>query len=95
MATISLNQVVTAHYAHALDLEIPGGAFSVLVGPKGSGASDILRAIAGLEKIRSGEIKIGDRRVNELAPKDRDVAMVFADDSLYPRMTVVKTSRSD
>ena len=88
MATISLNQVVTAHSAHALDLEISGGAFSVLVGPKGSGASDILRAIAGLEKIRSGEIKIGDRRVNDLAPKDRDVAMVFADDSLYPRMTV-------
>ena len=88
MATISLNQVVTAHSAHALDLEIRGGAFSVLVGPKGSGASDILRAIAGLEKIRSGEIKIGERRVDELAPKDRDVAMVFADDSLYPRMTV-------
>ena len=76
------------HCAHALDLEIPSGVFSVLVGPKGSGASDILRAIAGLEKIRSGEIKIGDRRVNDLAPKDRDVAMVFANDSLYPRMTV-------
>lgn len=88
MATISLNQVVTAHSAHALNLEIPDSGFCVLVGRKGSGTSSILRAIAGLEKISSGEIRIGDRRVDELAPKDRDVAMVFADDSLYPRMTV-------
>jgi multiple sugar transport system ATP-binding protein len=88
VATISLNQLVTAHSAHAIDLEFASGVFSFLVGPKGNGGSYILRAIAGLEKITSGEIKIGDRRIDDLAPKDRDVAMVFADDSLYPRMTV-------
>jgi ABC-type sugar transport system ATPase subunit len=87
VATISLSKVVIADSA-PLDLEIPTGSFTALVGPKGCGNSDVVRAIAGLDKVSSGEIRIDDRRVNELAPKNRGVAMVFKDDSLYPRMTV-------
>jgi multiple sugar transport system ATP-binding protein len=88
VATISLSKVVTTSSAPPLDLEIPNGCFAVLFGPKDRGNSSVLRAIAGLDKIAAGEIRIDDRRVNELAPKNRGVAMVFRDDSLYPRMTV-------
>jgi multiple sugar transport system ATP-binding protein len=69
-------------------LDIPDGAFVVLVGPSGCGKSTLLRMIAGLETIDRGEIRIDDRVVNSVAPKDRDVAMVFQNYALYPHMTV-------
>jgi multiple sugar transport system ATP-binding protein len=71
-----------------IDLRIEDGEFVVLVGPSGCGKSTLLRLIAGLEEASSGEIRIGDRIVNELDPKDRDVAMVFQSYALYPHMTV-------
>jgi multiple sugar transport system ATP-binding protein len=71
-----------------LDLEIGDGEFMVLVGPSGCGKSTGLKMVAGLEGVSSGTITIGDRVVNELPPKDRDVAMVFQDYALYPHMTV-------
>jgi multiple sugar transport system ATP-binding protein len=71
-----------------LNLEIADGEFMVLVGPSGCGKSTALRMIAGLEDITGGEISIGDRVVNNLAPKDRDIAMVFQNYALYPHMTV-------
>jgi multiple sugar transport system ATP-binding protein len=88
VATVSLTGVVSGQFAHPLNLEIPDGRFAVITGPGGSGKSNVLRTIAGLEKVSSGEIRIDGRRVNDLAPKDRDVAMVFAHDSLYPLMTI-------
>ncbi|HEX2180300.1 MAG TPA: sn-glycerol-3-phosphate ABC transporter ATP-binding protein UgpC [Actinomycetota bacterium] len=71
-----------------LDLQIADGEFMVLVGPSGSGKSTALRMIAGLEEISSGEIRIGDKVVNDLPPRDRDIAMVFQNYALYPHMTV-------
>jgi multiple sugar transport system ATP-binding protein len=71
-----------------LSLEIADGEFMVLVGPSGCGKSTALRSIAGLEEITSGTISIGDRVVNDLQPKDRDIAMVFQNYALYPHMTV-------
>jgi len=71
-----------------LNLEIRDQEFMVLVGPSGCGKSTALRMIAGLEEISEGEIRIGGRVVNELAPKDRDIAMVFQSYALYPHMTV-------
>jgi multiple sugar transport system ATP-binding protein len=71
-----------------LDLEVYDGEFLVLVGPSGCGKSTALRLVAGLEEPTDGRIFIGDRVVNELAPKDRDVAMVFQSYALYPHMTV-------
>ena len=71
-----------------IDLCIEDGEFVVLVGPSGCGKSTLLRVIAGLELISSGEVRIGDRVVNDLAPKDRDIAMVFQSYALYPHMTV-------
>ena len=71
-----------------IDLEIADGEYAVLVGPSGSGPSPLLRTIAGLEDIDSGTIEIGDTVVNEMRPRDRDVAMVFQDYALYPHMTV-------
>ncbi len=71
-----------------IDLAIPNGEFVVLVGPSGCGKSTLLRLIAGLEEITSGEIRIGDRVVNDLPPKDRDLAMVFQSYALYPHMSV-------
>ncbi|HEV3002779.1 MAG TPA: sn-glycerol-3-phosphate ABC transporter ATP-binding protein UgpC [Solirubrobacteraceae bacterium] len=73
---------------HGLDLEIGDGEFMVLVGPSGSGKSTALRMLAGLEAITEGEIRIGDRTVNGVAPRERDIAMVFQDYALYPQMTV-------
>ncbi|HEX2317056.1 MAG TPA: ATP-binding cassette domain-containing protein, partial [Thermomonospora sp.] len=72
----------------SLDLEIRDGEFMVLVGPSGCGKSTALRMIAGLEDISGGTVSIGDRVVNDLAPKDRDIAMVFQNYALYPHMTV-------
>jgi ABC-type sugar transport system ATPase subunit len=71
-----------------LDLDIPDGGFTVLVGPSGSGKSTALRMVAGLEDTTAGTIRIGERVVNDVAPKDRDVAMVFQSYALYPHMTV-------
>ncbi len=71
-----------------VSLEIGDGEFMVLVGPSGCGKSTILRILAGLEEVTAGEITIGDRQVTDLAPKDRDVAMVFQNYALYPHMTV-------
>ena len=71
-----------------LDLDIPDGGFTVLVGPSGSGKSTALRMVAGLEETTAGTIRIGDRVVNDVAPKDRDVAMVFQSYALYPHMSV-------
>ncbi|MEM8903686.1 MAG: sn-glycerol-3-phosphate ABC transporter ATP-binding protein UgpC [Actinomycetota bacterium] len=71
-----------------LNIEIADGEFLVLVGPSGCGKSTALRMVAGLEEITGGEIRIGGRVVNDVAPKDRDIAMVFQNYALYPHMTV-------
>ena len=71
-----------------IDLSIAAGEFVVLVGPSGCGKSTLLRVIAGLETVSAGDIRIGERRVNDLAPKDRDLAMVFQSYALYPHMSV-------
>ena len=71
-----------------VSLEIADGEFLVLVGPSGCGKSTLLRMIAGLEEVTDGTISIGDRDVTDLAPKDRDIAMVFQTYALYPHMTV-------
>jgi multiple sugar transport system ATP-binding protein len=73
-----------------LDLDVQDGEFVVFVGPSGCGKTTALRMIAGLEEISGGEIKIGDRVVNNLPPRDRDVAMVFQNYALYPHMTVAE-----
>ena len=73
-----------------IDVEIQDREFLVLVGPSGCGKSTTLRMIAGLETATLGDIEIGDRRVNDVAPKDRDIAMVFQNYALYPHMTVYK-----
>src|SRR5207342_1483916 len=71
-----------------MDLDIADGEFMILVGPCGCGKSTALRMIAGREDISSGELKIGGNIVNDKAPKDRDIAMVFQNYALYPHMTV-------
>jgi multiple sugar transport system ATP-binding protein len=71
-----------------LTLDIPDGGFTVLVGPSGSGKSTALRMVAGLEEITGGTIRIGDRVVNDIPPRDRDIAMVFQSYALYPHMNV-------
>lgn len=93
MAHVSLNQVkkvyggkVTA--VHGFDLEIEDKEFIVLVGPSGCGKTTTLRMIAGLEDITSGDLKIDNKLVNDVAPKDRDIAMVFQNYALYPHMSV-------
>jgi multiple sugar transport system ATP-binding protein len=78
------------HAVRGVDLDIEDGEFTVLVGPSGCGKSTLLRTIAGLEDISEGEIAIGGEIVNDMRPRDRDVAMVFQDYALYPHMTVEK-----
>jgi multiple sugar transport system ATP-binding protein len=78
------------HILKGIDLEIEKGQFLILVGPSGCGKSTLLNMIAGLDDITSGDIVIGDRVVNNLSPKDRDIAMVFQSYALYPNMTVRK-----
>ena len=92
MAGVTIRAVKKAYGAvqvvHGLDLDISDGEFVVLVGPSGCGKSTLLRMIAGLEEITSGDILIGDRRVNNLPPSERDIAMVFQNYALYPHKTV-------
>src|SRR4051794_19246162 len=76
------------HAVKDLNLEIGDGEFMVLVGPSGCGKTTSLRMIAGLEEISSGTLRIGDRVVNDVPPKDRDIAMVFQSYALYPHMSV-------
>jgi ABC-type sugar transport system ATPase subunit len=73
---------------HGIDLRVQDGEFAVLVGPSGCGKSTLLRMIAGLESVSGGEIDIGGRVVNDLPPRDRDIAMVFQDYALYPHKSV-------
>src|ERR1700694_6200814 len=73
---------------HDINMDVSDKEFLVLVGPSGCGKSTCLRMIAGLEEVTSGEIRIGDRVVNNVDPKDRDIAMVFQNYALYPHMTV-------
>src|SRR4051794_12983047 len=93
MANIELRDV-TKRYPDGfeavkhMDLSIEDGEFIILVGPSGCGKSTALRMIAGLEDITDGEMRIGDNVVNDKAPKDRDIAMVFQNYALYPHMTV-------
>jgi multiple sugar transport system ATP-binding protein len=95
MASISLRKLRKTYgnaltVVHDIDLEIKDKEFIILVGPSGCGKSTTLRMIAGLEEISSGELYIGDTLVNDIAPKDRDIAMVFQNYALYPHMTVYK-----
>ena len=73
---------------HGVDTEVCDGEFIVIVGPSGCGKSTLLRMVAGLERVTEGEIRIGDRRVNDLEPADRNIAMVFQNYALYPHMSV-------
>jgi multiple sugar transport system ATP-binding protein len=73
---------------HGVSIGISDGEFVILVGPSGCGKSTLLRMIAGLEPITAGDIRIGERIVNDLPPKDRDIAMVFQSYALYPHKTV-------
>src|SRR3978361_1849689 len=110
MAEIVLDRVTKSYASGAaavkdLSITIADGEFVILVGPSGCGKSTTLNMIAGLEDISSGELRIGGDRVNEKAPKDRDIAMVFQSYALYPHMTVrqniafpltlAKTSKAD
>ncbi|HTE03404.1 MAG TPA: ABC transporter ATP-binding protein, partial [bacterium] len=76
------------HAVKDVNLEIRDREFVVLVGPSGCGKTTTLRMVAGLEEISSGEIQIDEQRINELAPMDRDIAMVFQNYALYPHMSV-------
>ena len=92
MASVTLDNV-TKRFGEVvavrnLSLEIEDQEFLVLVGPSGCGKSTTLRLIAGLEELSAGNIYIGDRVVNDVAPKDRDIAMVFQSYALYPHMSV-------
>lgn len=92
MAEVSLSNISKNYGAvktiHGIDFDIRDGEFVVLVGPSGCGKSTLLRMIAGLETITGGVLKIGDKAVNDLDSKDRDIAMVFQSYALYPHMTV-------
>ncbi len=95
MAAVTLEQLTKVYgNGHVgvrdLDLDVTDGEFLVLVGPSGCGKSTALRMVAGLEDITSGTLRIGDQVVNDLPPKDRDVAMVFQNYALYPHMTVAQ-----
>src|SRR5512133_4213840 len=91
MASVTYNNVIKSfgdvEVIKHLDFKVEDKEFLVLVGPSGCGKTTALRCLAGLEEITSGEIKIGDRVVNDVAPKDRDIAMVFQSYALYPHLS--------
>src|ERR1700712_3077721 len=92
MANVSINNVGkfygTVEVLKGVSVDISDGEFVILVGPSGCGKSTLLRMIAGLEDITDGQITIGAHVVNDVAPKERDIAMVFQSYALYPHMTV-------
>ena len=92
MASVGIRDVQKAYGStrviHGVSVDIQDGEFVILVGPSGCGKSTLLRMIAGLENISGGEIRIGERVVNDVPPKERDIAMVFQNYALYPHMTV-------
>ena len=92
MASVELRRVRKAfgrhEVVHGVDVSIDDGEFVVLVGPSGCGKSTLLNIVAGLDRPSAGTIEIGGRVVNDIAPKDRDIAMVFQSYALYPSMTV-------
>ncbi len=92
MASLTIQNVHkrygATHILKGIDLSIADGEFLILVGPSGCGKSTLLSMIAGLDEISEGQIRIGDRVVNDVSPKDRDIAMVFQSYALYPSMTV-------
>ena len=92
MATLTLDNVRKSFGAtdviHGVNIDVADGEFIVIVGPSGCGKSTLLRMVAGLEGITSGEIRIGDKRVNEAEPMERNIAMVFHNYALYPHMSV-------
>ena len=92
IASITIRQVRKSFGStpilHGIDVDVADGEFVILVGPSGCGKSTLLRMVAGLESIGSGDISIGNRIVNKVPPKERDVAMVFQNYALYPHMTV-------
>ena len=95
MATVGLEQINKVypngfHAVNDLDLDVRDGEFMVLVGPSGCGKTTALRMVAGLEDISSGTLRIGGKPVNDVTPKDRDIAMVFQNYALYPHMTVAE-----
>jgi multiple sugar transport system ATP-binding protein len=94
MNTLSIKNVKKSYgkteVLKGIDIEIDAGQFLILVGPSGCGKSTLLNMIAGLETVTSGSIHIGDRDITQLAPKDRDIAMVFQSYALYPNMTVAQ-----
>ncbi|CAG9168860.1 ABC transporter ATP-binding protein [Cupriavidus respiraculi] len=94
MASISIRNL-RKHYGaleviHGVSIDIRDGEFVALVGPSGCGKSTLLRMVAGLEPVTGGEIRLGDRLINDVAPRDRNVAMVFQNYALYPHMTVAQ-----
>jgi len=95
MASISLEGVTKVYpnrfeAVHELDLHISDGELLVIVGPSGCEKRTVLRMIAGLEVITSGNVRIGENTVNDVSPRDRDVAMVFQNYALYPHMNVAQ-----
>ena len=94
MATVEINELRKSfddvETLHGISFSIPDGAFVALVGPSGCGKSTILRLVAGLEEITSGDIYIGDNIINDIEPKDRNIAMVFQNYALYPHLTVAQ-----
>ena len=94
MASVAIRNVHksfgSVEVLHGVSIDIADGEFVTLVGPSGCGKSTLLRMIAGLESISSGDIEIGGRIVNRVAPKERDIAMVFQNYALYPHMTVAQ-----
>ena len=94
MASVEISNVKKSYGSvpvmHCVDVPIADGEFVILVGPSGCGKSTLLRMIAGLETVTAGDIAIDGQRVNDLEPKDRDIAMVFQNYALYPQMTVAQ-----
>ena len=92
MANVTLQNVKKSFgkiaVIHGISMDISNGELIVIVGPSGCGKSTLLRMIAGLEKITEGTVTIGDREVNDLEPRERDIAMVFQNYALYPHMSV-------